>query len=151
MSPEKQLQGNHRLAVLGGGVAIAQEVRPQLTKHWLAIFRFLKIRQVSLQTLELNTHAKTLVHLVRAKRILGEMSDALEHYHTALNLQTKVGNWTRQAVTLANIGAVYDGLGEWQQALHYFQQALPIQQAVGDRVGLAVTLNNLGMVYHGLG
>jgi len=49
-----------------------------------------------------------------------------------------------EAVTLNNIGAVYNDLGEKQKALDYFQQALPLSRAVGDRSQEAVTLDNIG-------
>jgi len=148
---EEQLQEIHRLAVLGDVVAIAQEVGPWLTGSWLATSRFREVRRVSLQTLALAPHARTLVDLARAKHMLGEVQDALDHYRTALHLYTEVSNRAGLAVTLNNIGSVYDGLGDRQQALHYYHQALPIRQEVGDRAGLAVTLNNIGSVYDGLG
>ena len=69
MPTEEQLQEIHRLAVLGDVAAIAQEVGPWLTGHWLATSRFREVRELSLQTLALGPHARTLVHLARAKRI----------------------------------------------------------------------------------
>jgi tetratricopeptide (TPR) repeat protein len=148
---EEQLQEIHRLAVLGDVAAIAQEVGPWLTGHWLATSRFREVREVSLQTLTLGPHARTLVDLARAKRILGEVKDALEHYHTALNLYTEVGDRAGLAVTLSNIGLVYDNLGDRHQALRYYHQALPITEEVGDRAGESVTRYNLAMIYRGQG
>jgi tetratricopeptide (TPR) repeat protein len=58
-----------------------------------------------------------------------------------------VGDRAGQAVTLNNIGRVYDGLGDRQQALHYYQQALPIREEVGDRAGESVTRYNMAMIY----
>jgi tetratricopeptide (TPR) repeat protein len=148
---EEQLQEIHRLAVLGHVAAIAQDVGPRLTGPWLATSRFREVREVSLQTLALGPHARTLVDLARAKRRLGEVQDALAHYRTALHLYTTVGDRAGLAATLNNIGLVYNGLGDRQQALTYYQKALPIAEEVGDRAGLAATLNNIGLVYNGLG
>jgi tetratricopeptide (TPR) repeat protein len=53
-----------------------------------------------------------------------------------------------EAVTLNNIGAVYESLGEKQKALDYYNQSLPIRRAVGDKHGEAFTLNNIGNVYN---
>ncbi|MEQ9371034.1 MAG: CHAT domain-containing protein [Coleofasciculus chthonoplastes F3-SA18-01] len=54
-----------------------------------------------------------------------------------------MGDRAGEAVTLNNIGRVYNGLGEKQQALEHFQQSLPLSQAVGDRASEAVTLYNI--------
>jgi tetratricopeptide (TPR) repeat protein len=151
MPTEEQLQEIHRLAVLGDVAAIAQDVGPRLTGPWLATSRFREVRAVSLQTLALGPHARTLLDLAQAKHILGEVDDAVAHYRTALHLYTAVGDRVGQAATLNNLGTVCNGLGDWQQALHYYHQALPIVEEVGNRAGQAATLNNLGMVYHGLG
>ena len=56
-----------------------------------------------------------------------------------------------EAVTLNNIGVVYQSLGETQKALEKHNEALPIRPAVGDRSGEAHTLNNIGVVYRSLG
>jgi len=55
-----------------------------------------------------------------------------------------VGDRGGEAITLNNIGGVYDALGEKQKALDFYNQALPIRRAVGDRGGEATTLNNIG-------
>jgi tetratricopeptide (TPR) repeat protein len=151
MPTEEQLQEIHRLAVLGAVAAIAQDVGPQLTGHWLATSRFREVREVSLQTLALGPHARTLVYLARAKQSLGEVKDALEHYRTALHLYTEVGDRVGLVATLNNIGLVYDGLGNRHQALRYFHQALSITEEIDDRAGLATTLSNIGLVYENLG
>ena len=147
MPTEEQLQEIHRLAVLGAAAAIAQDVGPRLTGRWLATSRFREVREVSLQTLALAPHARTLIHLAHAQQRLGEVEEALAHYRTALHLYTEVGDRAGLAVTLNNIGLVYDGLGDRQQALRYYQQALPIREEVGDRAGESVTRYNMAMIY----
>ncbi|MCA2703613.1 MAG: CHAT domain-containing protein, partial [Microcystis sp. M038S2] len=82
---------------------------------------------------------------------LGEKQKALDYYQQALPLWRAVGDRTGEAVTLNNIGVVYNALGEKQKALDYYQQALPLSRAVGDRTGEATTLNNIGLVYDDLG
>ncbi len=56
-----------------------------------------------------------------------------------------VGDRAQEAVTLNNIGRVYDALGEKQKALDYYNQSLPLSRAVGDRVQEAVTLGNIAL------
>ncbi|NES87558.1 MAG: CHAT domain-containing protein, partial [Moorea sp. SIO2B7] len=67
------------------------------------------------------------------------------------SIKREIGNRAGEAITLNNIGRVYDDLGEKQRALEYLQQALPLNRAVGDRTGEATTLNNIGRVYDNLG
>ena len=151
MPTEVQLQEIHRLAVLGGVADLAQQVGPWLTGAWLTTSRFREVRELSLQTLVLGPHARTLSDLASAKRRLGEVQDALAHYTTALTLYQEVGDRAGLATTLNNIGLVYRGLGDGQQALRYFQQALPLRQEVGDRVGERATRYNMAMIYRSQG
>ncbi|TVP63387.1 MAG: CHAT domain-containing protein, partial [Nodularia sp. (in: Bacteria)] len=82
---------------------------------------------------------------------LGEKQQALEYYKQALPLRRAIDDRRGEAVTLNNLGKVYDDLGEKEQALEYYNQALPILRAVDDRRGEAITLNNIGAVYSSLG
>ena len=91
MPTEEQLQEIHRLAVLGEAIEIAQEVGPRLTGFWLATSRFREACEVSLQTLALGPHARTLNDLASAKRVLGERQEALKHYAT--DLKALSGGW----------------------------------------------------------
>ncbi|WP_233153845.1 CHAT domain-containing tetratricopeptide repeat protein, partial [Scytonema sp. HK-05] len=72
-------------------------------------------------------------------------------YNQAFPLFRAVGDRRGEAVTLNNIGVVYDALGEKQKALQYYNQALLLVRAVGYRSGEAVTLNNIGHIYDALG
>jgi tetratricopeptide (TPR) repeat protein len=151
MPTEEQLLEIHRLAVPGQSAAIAHDVGTRLTGHWLGVSRFREVRALSLQTLSLGPHATTMVHLARAKRVLGEVQEALTLYHEALQLYEAGEDRTGLAVTLNNLGEVYDHLGQREQALAYYQQALPIREAVGDRPGERVTFYNMAMMYRAQG
>jgi tetratricopeptide (TPR) repeat protein len=151
MPTEEQLLEIHRLAVLGQSAAIARDVGTRLTGHWLGLSRFREVRALSLQTLSLGPHADTTGHLAQAKRVLGEVQEALTLYLDAFQMYEAVGDRAGLATTLTNIGVVYDDLGQREQALAYYQQARPITEEVGDRAGLAITLSNIGLVYANLG
>ena len=105
MPTEEQLREIHRLAVLGEATEIAQSVGNQLTSYWLRVSRFHEVRDVSLQTLTLGPHADTLVTLGRAKHGLGERTEALELYGTALKRYEEMGD-RQQAL------ALYRSLGD---------------------------------------
>jgi CHAT domain-containing protein len=79
------------------------------------------------------------------------LRQAIQKWQEARLLYRAVGDRGGEAITLNNIGRVYDDLGEKQKALDFYNQALPIRRAVGDRGGEAITLNNIGLVYDALG
>jgi len=76
---------------------------------------------------------------------------SIEKYHEALELYRRAIDRKREAITLTNIGAVYESLGEMQKALDKHNEALSISRVIGDRRGEADNINNIGMVYDSLG
>src|SRR5215813_10710755 len=82
---------------------------------------------------------------------LEEKRRGIEKYHEALELYRRATDRNGEAVTLNDIGWVYQSLGEMQKALENFNEALPLRRAVGDRRGEAQTLNNIGQAYDTLG
>jgi tetratricopeptide (TPR) repeat protein len=151
MPTEEQLLEVHRLALLGGEADITRKVTGQLANSWLSLSRFREVRELCTKTLELGQDPDTVVSLARARRVLGEVAEAMRLYQDALKMYEEVGDRAGQATTLNNIGMVYYGTGQPDKALEYYQQALPITEEVGDRAGQASTLNNIGMVYYGTG
>ncbi|MGL5835803.1 MAG: tetratricopeptide repeat protein [Waterburya sp.] len=79
------------------------------------------------------------------------LQQAITKWEAALPLWREVGDKSNEALTLNNLGAVYDALGWKQKALDYYHQSLPLSKAVEDRSEEATTLNNLGVVYDALG
>jgi CHAT domain-containing protein len=82
---------------------------------------------------------------------LGERQKALDLYTQALPLYRAVGDRRREAITLNNIGGVYNSLGPKQKALDYYAQALLLYHAVGYLTGEASTLSNIAHVKRDLG
>ena len=74
------------------------------------------------------------------------LRQAIAKWEQALPLYRALGDKKQEAVTLSNIGVVYDDLGEKQKALDYYNQSLPLSRAVGNRTQEAVTLSNIGVV-----
>ena len=96
-------------------------------------------------------------------RSISQAQEALKHFNQALLLlrQAKSARLKAngannsvaiymEAITLNNIGAVYNSIGQPQEALKYYGQALPIQRDTGSRKGEATTLNNIGAVYQSM-
>ena len=99
--------------------------------------RFADVVALSQQTLSLGADAGALYDLGWASQVTGHPVDALSVYEQALALCRDAGDRPNEAITLNNIGGVYDGLGELGRALDCYEQALSIAREVGDRAGEA--------------
>jgi len=148
---EEQLREIHRLALLGGETAIAQDVTSRLAGAWLQVSRFRAVRDLCRQTLQLGPAPDPLTYLARALRVLGGGLEALRLYREALQMYDEAGDRAGLATTLTNIGVVYDGLGQRTEALAYYEKALPLREEVGDRAGESVTRYNIAMLYRAQG
>ena len=73
---------------------------------------------------------------------------AIERYVEALRLMREAGDRRGEAMTLTNMGAVYNALSEPQKALEHLSQALTIWHAIGDRHLEAITFLIKGTVYY---
>ncbi len=76
---------------------------------------------------------------------------SIEIFEQALLLYKKTNYQIWAAITLNNIGLVYDTLEEKQTALDYFNQSLNLFKKMKSVPGEAMTLNNIGLVYDTLG
>ena len=76
---------------------------------------------------------------------------AIERYGEALQLMQKAGDRRGEAMTLTNIGTVYNLLAQQQKALEYLHQALTVWRAIGDRHLEAITLLINARVNYALG
>jgi CHAT domain-containing protein len=72
---------------------------------------------------------------------------ALQTLQKALLLTTDSGGRWWEAVTLNNIGRVYQKQGQYSQALKSYQQALFINRELDDRVQLGKTYSNIGYLF----
>ncbi|MEP0802566.1 MULTISPECIES: CHAT domain-containing protein [Cyanophyceae] len=88
---------------------------------------------------------------LREQATAESLRQAITKFEEALPLYRAVGDSQSEAVTLNNIGYIYDALGEKQKALDFYSQSLPLSRATGDKAVEAVTLNNIGLVYDRLG
>ena len=76
---------------------------------------------------------------------------AIERYGEALRLMREAGDQRGEAMTLTNMGTVYNLISEPQKALVHLDQALTVWHTVGDRHLEAMTLLIKGGVYYGRG
>jgi CHAT domain-containing protein len=88
---------------------------------------------------------------LQGERTAESRRKAIERYGEALRLMREVGDRHGEAMTLTNMGTVYNLLAEPQKALEHLDQALTVWRAVGDRHLEATTLSIHGRVYYALG
>ncbi|MBD6618667.1 CHAT domain-containing protein [Komarekiella sp. 'clone 1'] len=77
------------------------------------------------------------------QRTAESLRGAIAKYEKALLLWRKLDNESQQALTLNNLGLVYDSLEEKQKALEYYNQALSLWRAVSNKGEEANTLHNI--------
>src|SRR5690348_7905716 len=76
---------------------------------------------------------------------------AIEQYAEALQLMREAGDRRGEAMTLTNMGIIYNLLDDPQKALQQLDQALTVWRAIGDRHLEAITLSINGRVYYAQG
>ncbi|MDX2172221.1 MAG: tetratricopeptide repeat protein [Bacteroidota bacterium] len=55
------------------------------------------------------------------------------------------------AISLNNIGFIFDSKGEFNKALEFYTKSLKIREELGDKLGIASALNNIGFIYNSKG
>ena len=88
---------------------------------------------------------------LQAERTGESQRKAIERYGEALRLMREAGDRRGEAMTLTNIGMIYNLVGEPQKALEPLNQALTIWRAIGDRHLEAITLSINGRIYYAVG
>jgi CHAT domain-containing protein len=87
----------------------------------------------------------------QAERTGDAWRKAVAQYGEALRLMREAGDRRGEAMTLTNVGTIYNFLGEPQKALESLNQALAVWRAIGDRHLEAITNTINGRVYYALG
>ncbi|MBD2213522.1 CHAT domain-containing protein [Calothrix sp. FACHB-156] len=77
----------------------------------------------------------------------GQFKEALQKLEKGLDISRDQGERFWEAVTLNNIGRVYQKQANYSQALQSYQQALLINRELGDRVQLGKTYSNIGYLF----
>ena len=88
---------------------------------------------------------------LQGERTAESRRQAIERYGEALRLMREAGDRRGEAMTLTNMGTVYNLLNEPPKALDHLDQALAVWRIVGDRHLEAITLSINGRVYYALG
>ncbi len=81
----------------------------------------------------------------------GKISDALNYYHMAMQLQLKVNDKEGLANSFHNIAFIYRNEGKHKKALEYNLKALKIRKEINNKVGIASSLNMIGIIFQSQG
>ncbi len=81
----------------------------------------------------------------------GNLKMALDHYFTALKIDTTAGLEMDAAIDLSNIGGVLFALERYDEALEYFDRAYQKMEAHDMTSQMEVTLGNIASVYKSRG
>ncbi|MBW4560259.1 MAG: CHAT domain-containing protein [Mojavia pulchra JT2-VF2] len=76
-----------------------------------------------------------------------QLAEALQRLEKALAISTDQGERSWEAITLNNIGRIYQKQSKYPQALQSYQQALLINRELGDQVQLGKTYSNIGFLF----
>ncbi|QIR37485.1 CHAT domain-containing protein [Tolypothrix sp. PCC 7910] len=77
----------------------------------------------------------------------GQLKEALQRLEKGLEISQDRGERFWEAVTLNNIGRIYQKQANYSQALQSYQEALLINRELGDRVQLGKTYSNIGYLF----
>lgn len=88
---------------------------------------------------------------LQSQRTAESRRKALEQYGETLRLMRAAGDRRGEAMTLTNMGTIYNLVSEQQKALEQLNQALTVWQAIGDRHLEAITLLLNARIYYALG
>ena len=81
----------------------------------------------------------------------GNYDQALRYLQDALQRREALGDQRSIALSLNNIGLVFQDSGQYKAALDSLTRALELRREVEDLPGVTVTLNNLGTIYQDKG
>ncbi|MFP4296906.1 MAG: CHAT domain-containing tetratricopeptide repeat protein [Spirulinaceae cyanobacterium] len=138
-----------------------------MKKNSLAIALFLifglspvaAVAQISPETAliaqnDVGSRAMTLNEQARALYSQGTAEssrEAIALWEEALVLWREIGDREWEAITLNNIGFVYNSLGEREEAIARFNEVLEITKTTEDYSSQVTTLLNLGFTYSSMG
>jgi CHAT domain-containing protein/Tfp pilus assembly protein PilF len=127
------------LALSGFPATATAQIQPELT-----IISQNVTREAAIAT---NDRARALYDRGTAE----SLREAISVWEEALLLWRALGDREWEALTLNNIGFVYNSLGDRFSAIARFEEVLEISQTTGDRRNEALTLLNLGFTYSAMG
>ena len=88
-----------------------------------------------------------LIYLAMAERNLGNYTESLENYHTALDMAEENGYNGYTGSAASNLGNIYMEKVQHDKALLYYGKAISAFTKIDNKAQLAVPLLNAGIVW----
>ena len=70
----------------------------------------------------------------------------MDYYSRSLKIREEIGDEKGIALSLNNIGTIYNDKGQVKEALVYYNRSLKIYEDLDDKEGVALSLNNIGLI-----
>lgn len=83
--------------------------------------------------------------------IRGRHQEAIGYFNECLELSERLGNQSRIAGSLNNIGLLHKEIGDLEQAIQYLTRALDMYEEIDDINGQALTTGNISVLHSKLG
>jgi diguanylate cyclase (GGDEF)-like protein/putative nucleotidyltransferase with HDIG domain len=93
---------------------------------------FLQAREFAHSAGDIKLGAMTSQNLGVIANIRGDLTDALQHYHTSLWHYRTLGMARDVCVALNNLGKLHTGLQQWADAESAYGEAIQVTEAIGD-------------------
>jgi tetratricopeptide (TPR) repeat protein len=75
----------------------------------------------------------------------GKVDSAILCFEQILAIHKELGNRNSEAVTLGNLGSLYQEVQAWDKSYSYLRKSLQLKQALKDQNAIAYDLTNLGI------
>lgn len=96
-------------------------------KHYQSAFETLAITAI------VSDAVTAQLNIGRLKVKTGELSEALDHFQNALDLNRRQHNKVIRSYLYANLGGVYQMLGDFSRAKHYLQRSFDLREQSGAK------------------
>jgi tetratricopeptide (TPR) repeat protein len=135
----------HRLALAGKVGEVAAKVAGQLANNWNDKNRYREVVRTVEATLPVVKDHYLLHGLARAKSHLGDMTTALEHFQSALDVCPDDDEKEKAAI-IHHLAIRKANQGQVEEAIALYQQSLEIKERIGNAQGKAATLHQLAIL-----
>lgn len=148
---EPELLEVFRLGELACDAEIVRVVGDRLADEWVQSSRFREADTLTRQSLGIQISPETLLWAARARNVLGRPTESIALYEQRLAMVRAGADRGGEAVTLSNLGGIYQDVGRQAEALASYGEALMIFRELGNRSAEATVLDSLGQIFRSRG
>jgi len=83
-----------------------------------------------------------------ACHLQGDVKKGIAYSLRSLKIREEIGDKYGIAMSLNNIGGMYQEEGDYAKSIDYYTKSLKIKEEINDQDGVAQTLGNIGLIYY---